>query len=106
MKDLWDEMDALLPGKGCGCAESEPFFEHFYQQRLLQFLVGLNESYGHVRSQILMKAPVLTVNQAYALAIQEESQRALGVIDKLQRSIDYVCRKMEKHERKEAWFNL
>lgn len=28
-----------------------------------------------------MKTPVLTVNQAYALAIQEESQRALGVID-------------------------
>ncbi|XP_070036348.1 uncharacterized protein [Nicotiana tomentosiformis] len=51
------------------------------KQHLVQFLVGLNETYAHVRSQILLKTPVLTVNQAYALVIQEESQRALGVID-------------------------
>ncbi|XP_070039220.1 uncharacterized protein [Nicotiana tomentosiformis] len=51
------------------------------KQRLVQFLVGLNETYAHVRCQILFKPPVLLVNEAYALVIQEESQRALGVMD-------------------------
>ncbi|OIT40373.1 hypothetical protein A4A49_65512, partial [Nicotiana attenuata] len=81
MKDFWDEQDTLLPGKGCNCKESEPFFEMFYQQHLVQFLVGLNETYAHVRSQILLKTLVISVNEAYALVIQEESQRALGVMD-------------------------
>ncbi|MDV3183334.1 MAG: hypothetical protein Q8866_02495 [Candidatus Phytoplasma australasiaticum] len=43
--------------------------------------MGLNESFSHVRSEILLKTHVLTVNQAYALVIHEESQRGLGVID-------------------------
>lgn len=53
----------------------------FYQQYLVQFLVGLNETYAHVHSQISLKTPVSSVNQAYALVIQEESQMALGVMD-------------------------
>jgi len=61
MKDSWDEQDTLIPGKGCNCKESEPFFEMIYQQRLVQFLVGLNETYAHVRSQILLKTPVLSI---------------------------------------------
>ncbi|XP_075074552.1 uncharacterized protein LOC142162136 [Nicotiana tabacum] len=77
MKDLWDEMDLMVPGAGCDCEETRPFLDQFKNLRLLQFLVGLNESYNHVRSQILLKTPVLTVNQAYALSVQEESQRHL-----------------------------
>ncbi|XP_019235677.1 PREDICTED: uncharacterized protein LOC109216004 [Nicotiana attenuata] len=41
--------------------------------------MGLNESYSHVRSAALLKRPVLTVNQAYAVVVQEESQRELGL---------------------------
>lgn len=45
------------------------------------FLMGLNESYSHVRSDILLKATVLSVKQAYASRVQEESQRLLGVVN-------------------------
>ncbi|XP_070014782.1 uncharacterized protein [Nicotiana sylvestris] len=72
-------MDLLVAGPECDCEETRPFIEQFRNLRLLQFLVNLNESYSHVRSQVLLKIPVLTVNQAYALVIQEESQRTLGV---------------------------
>lgn len=43
--------------------------------------MGLNETYDHVRSDILLRDPVLSVNQAYSVVIQEESQRKLGTID-------------------------
>ncbi|XP_019257783.1 PREDICTED: uncharacterized protein LOC109236000 [Nicotiana attenuata] len=81
MKDLWDEIDLLVPAPGCDCEETRPFIEQFKNLRLLQFLVGLNESYSQVRSQILLKTPVLTVNQAYALVIQEEIQHELSVLE-------------------------
>ncbi|XP_075076395.1 uncharacterized protein LOC142163043 [Nicotiana tabacum] len=81
MKDLWDEIDLLVPAPGCDCEETRPFIEKFKNLHLLQFLVGVNESYSQVRSQILLKMPVLTVNQAYALVIQEESQRELSVLE-------------------------
>jgi len=81
MKDYWDEIDALVPTTGCSCEASRPSIELLRNQCLLQFLMGLNESFSHVRSDILLKTPVLTINQAYALVIQEESQRGLGVAD-------------------------
>ncbi|XP_070055181.1 uncharacterized protein LOC142179862 [Nicotiana tabacum] len=74
-----DEMDLTVLGAGCDCEETKPFLDQFKNVCLLQFLVGLNESYSHVRSEILLKILVLIVNQAYALAVQEKSQRTLSV---------------------------
>ncbi|XP_019241987.1 PREDICTED: uncharacterized protein LOC109222031 [Nicotiana attenuata] len=85
LTDLWEEYDALMPCPGCDCPESKSYFEHFEYQRLLQFLMGLNETYSQPRSQILMMSPVPTVNKAYSMIVSEESQRALG---KFSQSID------------------
>lgn len=40
--------------------------------------MGLNESYAHAKSQVLMIVPVPSVNQAYAMIINVESQRMNG----------------------------
>ncbi|OIS96041.1 hypothetical protein A4A49_58679, partial [Nicotiana attenuata] len=67
LKDLWNELDILAPLPSCDCEESRPYVDHLVRQRLLQFLMGLNESYSHVRSAVLLKRPILTVSQAYAV---------------------------------------
>ncbi|KAF3651136.1 putative serine/threonine-protein kinase EDR1-like [Capsicum annuum] len=54
LKDLWDEIDGLIPGPGCNCDENKPFIEHLRQRRLLQFLMGLNESFGHCPRFVLV----------------------------------------------------
>ena len=41
----------------------------------MQLLMGLNESYNTVRSNILMMTPLPNVRQAYSLLVQEEMQR-------------------------------
>ncbi|XP_070020375.1 uncharacterized protein LOC142180923 [Nicotiana tabacum] len=46
LTDLWEEYDAFMPCPGCNCPESKSDAEHFEYQRLLQFLMGLNESYS------------------------------------------------------------
>ncbi|RHN75744.1 putative transcription factor interactor and regulator CCHC(Zn) family [Medicago truncatula] len=43
----------------------------------MQFLMGLNDSYSTVRSNILMMSPLPNVRQAYSLVIQEETQRQM-----------------------------
>ncbi|XP_069155831.1 uncharacterized protein [Solanum lycopersicum] len=58
--------------------ESRGFVEFMKQQKLLQFLMGLNETYEQARSQILMLVPLLSVNQAYSMMIERESQRVIA----------------------------
>uniref|UniRef100_A0A3Q7HAF2 Retrotransposon gag domain-containing protein n=1 Tax=Solanum lycopersicum TaxID=4081 RepID=A0A3Q7HAF2_SOLLC len=53
LSDLWDEFDALIPPP------------------------TLNDSYSRAKSQVLMMQPLPSLNQIYALIIQEESQRSL-----------------------------
>ncbi|GAV62904.1 LOW QUALITY PROTEIN: UBN2_3 domain-containing protein, partial [Cephalotus follicularis] len=57
MKDAREEINALRQ-----------------RDRLLQFLMGLNDSYTAIRSQILLMNPLPTVNKAYSLVLQEERQ--------------------------------
>ncbi|XP_070008898.1 uncharacterized protein [Nicotiana sylvestris] len=46
LRGLWDEFDALMPSPGCTCPESKKYAQHFEYHRLLQFLMGLNQSYS------------------------------------------------------------
>ncbi|XP_075095487.1 uncharacterized protein LOC142173743 [Nicotiana tabacum] len=67
-----------MPPPSCDCEKSKDFVVHLQYQRLLQFLMGLNECYSQARSQILMKSKVINVNQAYALIVQDESQKLMA----------------------------
>lgn len=103
LRDLWDEFDVLVPAPLCNCAEAKPYFEHLSQQRLLMFLMGLNESYSHVRSDILLKVVVPTVNQVYATVIQEESQRSLGVMDLHKEPLTMMVNRRQTFKGKKLW---
>ncbi|XP_070037155.1 uncharacterized protein [Nicotiana tomentosiformis] len=103
MKDLWDELDILAPISSCDCEESRPSVEHLKSQRVLQFLMGLNESYGNVRSNILARRPVDSVNEAYAIVTQEESQRTLGVVDTHRDPLTMLVGKTQGFKPKGTW---
>ncbi|GKV29747.1 hypothetical protein SLEP1_g38646 [Rubroshorea leprosula] len=47
---------------------------------LMQFLMGLNESYSNLRSQILVMSPLPTVTKALSLVLQDERQRSIQVL--------------------------
>ncbi|KAK9061154.1 hypothetical protein SSX86_018334 [Deinandra increscens subsp. villosa] len=77
IKAVWDELNALDLTPACTCAASTEYNKRQADQRLIQFLMGLNPSYDTVRGNILMMQPLPSVNQAYALIIQDEKQREL-----------------------------
>ncbi|TXG69652.1 hypothetical protein EZV62_004587 [Acer yangbiense] len=48
------------------------------QDRSMQFLQGLHESYSAFRSQILLREPLPPVNKMYSLLLQEKKQHAFS----------------------------
>ncbi|KAK0598594.1 hypothetical protein LWI29_036139 [Acer saccharum] len=68
LKGLWDELSSY--------SDSVYAAQHD-QQKLMQFLMGLNYSYSGVRGQILLMNPLPSVRQAYSSVSQEEKQRLL-----------------------------
>ncbi|KAL5757963.1 hypothetical protein ACOSP7_020574 [Xanthoceras sorbifolium] len=69
LKSLWDELGSYSDSINGAQADS---------QKLMQFLMGLKETYSAVRGQILLMNPLPSVRQAYASIAQEEKQRALS----------------------------
>ncbi|XP_070049709.1 uncharacterized protein [Nicotiana tomentosiformis] len=78
LKDFWDESKYVIPTPDCDCVKTKEFIVHLRKQKVYQFLMGLNDSYSQARSQILMMKPLSSVNQAYAILMSDESQRAVA----------------------------
>ncbi|XP_075092129.1 uncharacterized protein LOC107791056 [Nicotiana tabacum] len=76
LKDLWNEFEALVPLPGCDCPKSKDFVVFLQRLKLYQFSMGLNANY-QARSQILLMSPLPTVNQAYAMLMSDENQKAI-----------------------------
>ena len=43
----------------------------------MKFLMGVNESFSQVRSQVLLMDPIPSLSKVYSLMIQEETQRSI-----------------------------
>ncbi|XP_039011686.1 uncharacterized protein LOC120140771 [Hibiscus syriacus] len=85
-----DEYIALVLIPSSECVNSQQYSRHITQQQLLQFIMGLNETYSLIRSQILLMQPLPSVNQAYSMVAQEESQRIqLSFMPSLDSSVFY-----------------
>ncbi|XP_070020294.1 uncharacterized protein [Nicotiana sylvestris] len=69
-----DEHGSLIPSIPV-IAGTRDFIEYLDQQKLFQFLMGLNESYRAIRSQILLQSPSPSVSCVFAILINEENQR-------------------------------
>ncbi|XP_057252290.1 uncharacterized protein LOC109135599 isoform X2 [Beta vulgaris subsp. vulgaris] len=83
MKTLWEELENSMnfPPITETTPEVTTFVEALNkeqeEQKLFQFLNGLDESYGTVRSNLLMLTPLPSVDSACCTLSQEESQRDL-----------------------------
>ncbi|XP_070026341.1 uncharacterized protein [Nicotiana sylvestris] len=79
LKRLWDELDSLSTHLGCICdcvCDGKKKVTKFLEdQRVIQFFMGLNDVYGQARGNILMMNPLPSLDHAYSLLLQDESQR-------------------------------
>ncbi|KAL0391095.1 UNVERIFIED_CONTAM: Zinc finger protein JACKDAW [Sesamum calycinum] len=84
LRMVWDEIDMLMPTPqctcgGCTCGVSKATADQATFTRLIQFFMGLSETFDHLRDQLLVMDPVPTVNKAYSMVLRVEKQREVNV---------------------------
>lgn len=65
------------PLKSCSCDVQGNMLSIVNQNKLIQFLKGLNEVYEYVKSQILVLEPLPSVNRAYSMILKVEKQKSI-----------------------------
>ena len=71
-KVLWEELKNFQPLPAFHCGDLQALLEYQQQENVIQFLMGLNDSYAQTRGQILMMEPLPPLSKVFALVIQEE----------------------------------
>ncbi|KAI4338337.1 hypothetical protein L6164_016677 [Bauhinia variegata] len=74
MKALWDELASYHEPLCCNCGGLKALAEREEKERVMQFLMRLNESYSIIRGSILMMRPLPDTRKAHALLLQQERQ--------------------------------
>ncbi|XP_060201819.1 uncharacterized protein LOC132630248 [Lycium barbarum] len=76
-KKMWDELTISIIYPPCTCDCKEEWVKLEEEQRVHQFLAGLNESYGGIRINILMIKPLSDLDSVYSMLIHDEQQSEL-----------------------------
>jgi hypothetical protein len=84
LKGQWDELLIYLPlpvclCEKCSCGVLKTLTEYHHQEYVLQFLMGLNESFSdHMKGQILLMDPLTPINNVFSLVVQYERQKEIS----------------------------
>ncbi|WCJ43065.1 hypothetical protein M5689_023829 [Euphorbia peplus] len=95
MKSFWDEIAQLRPlpicncgaVKNCACNAFQRIADLREEDRLIQFLMGLNSHYDHIKNQILISDPLPDINKSYSMLLRVEKQSEISQ----EQSIDIAC---------------
>ncbi|GAB2270057.1 hypothetical protein Dimus_038818 [Dionaea muscipula] len=74
LKALWDEIACYLEPIDCTCGASKLLTSREEKEKVMQFLMGLNDSYSTVRGAILMMSPLPDARKAHGMILQHERQ--------------------------------
>ncbi|XP_073042306.1 uncharacterized protein [Primulina eburnea] len=77
LRTLWDELKDYQPASVCQCGSMKDWVNYHNQECVMQFLMGLNESYAQIRAQILLVDPLPVIAKVFSLVVQEERQRSI-----------------------------
>ncbi|XP_073119820.1 uncharacterized protein [Henckelia pumila] len=77
LRILWDELKDFQPVTQCSCGSLKEWMNYQNQECVMQFLMGLNDSYTQIRAQILMMENIPVISKVFSLVVQEERQRSI-----------------------------
>ncbi|XP_059305659.1 uncharacterized protein LOC132057192 [Lycium ferocissimum] len=77
LKKLWDELRFLCTNhiNICTCAAKTVLQKEEEENKVYQFLIGLNETYIGVRRNLLIMQPFPSLDSAYNILLQDERRR-------------------------------
>lgn len=81
-KRPWDKYCLLRAPPAYDCGKCSCLVTHIStkveKDSSIKFLLGLDDSYVSLRSQILMMSPIPLLSRIYSMLLQEESQRTMN----------------------------
>lgn len=82
LRSLWDEIQSVFPMprctcNGCTCDTGKRLVEHQEKEKLYEFLRGLDNDFGVIKTQILATKPTPGLGTAYHLVAEDERQRMI-----------------------------
>ncbi|XP_076943116.1 uncharacterized protein LOC143613238 [Bidens hawaiensis] len=83
LRSIWDEIESVLSVpicncKGCKCGIRKRLGELKDKERLYEFLLGLDNEFGTIRTQILAMQPIPSLNTAFNFVVDDEQQRIIS----------------------------
>ncbi|XP_071719039.1 uncharacterized protein [Rutidosis leptorrhynchoides] len=88
INSLWKQYDSMVSSppctcgaNACNCDASSSVIQNNNRLKLMQFLMGLNDAYMSVRSNILLRDHLPDVKTTYAVISREESHRTSSLKD-------------------------
>lgn len=65
LRTLWDELKDFQPVSVCNCGSMKDWVNYQNQECIMQFFMGLNDSYTQIRAQILMMDPIPVISKIF-----------------------------------------
>jgi len=79
LKSIWEELSGYKPTFPCTCGGVQQLQTHNESKYVMSFLMGLNDSFSQIRSQILFSDPLPSIGNIFSLILQEKTQRKIVV---------------------------
>ncbi|XP_075521576.1 uncharacterized protein LOC142554787 [Primulina tabacum] len=78
LKALWDELGSYHDPIACHCGGVKGILEREEKEKVMQFLMGLNDSFSTVCDSILLMNPLPETPKVHALILQHERQNEIA----------------------------
>ncbi|XP_031271963.1 uncharacterized protein LOC116130354 [Pistacia vera] len=77
LKPIWDELNLFDPLPDCTCGQLKILSDRYHRDCVIQFLMGLNDSYTNSHDQIMLLDPLPSIGKAFSLIQQQEHQHLM-----------------------------
>jgi len=78
LRIIWDALENFRPNPVCRCKGSCKVSKYIAQRKsedkTMQFLRGLNEQYGNIKSHVLLMEPLPSISKIFSYVLQQERQ--------------------------------
>ncbi|KAM0013717.1 putative transcription factor interactor and regulator CCHC(Zn) family [Helianthus debilis subsp. tardiflorus] len=99
---MWKQFDAMLHLPTCSCQAAKDFNDFSTLIKLMQFLMGLDDVYQSVRTNLLTREPLPTVKVAFSVVSREESHRLASTGSKTQ-NVAFVSKTNQSLDQKKRF---
>ncbi|KAJ0578087.1 putative RNA-directed DNA polymerase [Helianthus annuus] len=96
---MWKQFDAMLQLPTCSCKAAKDYNDFNMLIKLMQFLMGLDDVYQPVRTNLLTRETFPSVKVAYSVVSREESHRLTSSGSKGQ-NVSFVSKPSQSFESK------